>query len=56
MGVVQKVVIADTACNIVNSIYGDIGGYNSSALLICAVLYSFQIYGDFRVIAIWRLV
>ena len=46
-GLFKKVVIADTACNIVNSIYGDIGGYNSSALLICAVLYSFQIYGDF---------
>lgn len=39
--------IADTACNIVNSIYGNISEYNSSALLICAVLYSFQIYGDF---------
>lgn len=46
-GLFKKVVIADTSCNIVNSIYGDIGGYNSSALLICAVLYSFQIYGDF---------
>lgn len=46
-GLFKKVVIADTACNIVNSIYGDIGGYNSSALLICAVLYFFQIYGDF---------
>lgn len=46
-GLFKKVVIADTACNIVNSIYDDIGGYNSSALLICAVLYSFQIYGDF---------
>lgn len=46
-GLFKKVVIADTACNIVNSIYGNISDYNSSALLICAVLYSFQIYGDF---------
>lgn len=46
-GLFKKIVIADTACNIVNSIYGNIESYNSSALLICAVLYSFQIYGDF---------
>lgn len=46
-GLFKKIVIADTACGIVNSIYGDVGSYNSSALLICAILYSFQIYGDF---------
>lgn len=46
-GLFKKIVIADTACGIVNSIYGDYSSYNSSALLICALLYSFQIYGDF---------
>lgn len=46
-GLFKKIVIADTACNIVNSIYSDFTTYNASALLICAVLYSFQIYGDF---------
>lgn len=46
-GLFKKIVIADTACSIVNSIYGDYSSYNSSALLICALLYSFQIYGDF---------
>lgn len=46
-GLFKKIVIADTACNIVNSIYGNIPSYNASALLICAILYSFQIYGDF---------
>lgn len=46
-GLFKKIVIADTACGIVNSIYGDVDSYNSSALLICAILYSFQIYGDF---------
>ena len=46
-GLFKKIVIADIACNIVNSIYGDIEGYNASALLICAFLYTFQIYGDF---------
>lgn len=46
-GLFKKITIADTASGIVNSIYADIGSYNSSVLLICAVLYSFQIYGDF---------
>lgn len=46
-GLFKKIVIADTACNIVNSIYGNIPSYNASALLICAILYTFQIYGDF---------
>lgn len=46
-GLFKKIVIADMACNIVNSIYGNIPAYNASALLICALLYSFQIYGDF---------
>ena len=46
-GLFKKIVIADTACGIVNSIYGDYSSYNASALLMCAVLYSFQIYGDF---------
>lgn len=46
-GLFKKIVIADTACNIVNSIYGDVESYNATALLICAFLYTFQIYGDF---------
>ena len=43
----KKIAIADTASGIVTSIYGDIGTYNATALWIGAILFTFQIYGDF---------
>lgn len=46
-GFFKKIAIADTAAPIVNSIFSDIGNYNASALWIGAILFAFQIYGDF---------
>ena len=46
-GFFKKIAIADTASGIVTSIYGDIGTYNATALWIGAILFTFQIYGDF---------
>lgn len=46
-GFFKKIAIADTASGIVTSIYGDIGTYNATALWIGALLFTFQIYGDF---------
>lgn len=46
-GFFKKIVIADTAAPIVNSIFSDISGHNASSLWIGAVLFTFQIYGDF---------
>ncbi len=46
-GFFKKMVIADNAAYIVNSIFSDISFYNPSALLIGAILFTFQIYGDF---------
>lgn len=46
-GFFKKIVIADSATKIVDLAFGDIEGYNSTSLLIGAVMFSFQIYGDF---------
>ena len=46
-GFFKKIAIADTASGIVTTIYGDISNYNATALWIGAILFTFQIYGDF---------
>lgn len=46
-GLVKKIVIADTSAVFVNEIFSDPSAHNSSALVIGAVLFAFQIYGDF---------
>lgn len=46
-GLVKKIVIADTSAVFVNEIFSDSGSHNSSALIIGAILFAFQIYGDF---------
>ena len=46
-GLFKKIVIADGAADIVNVVFGDITGYDVSSLWLAAVLFSFQIYGDF---------
>lgn len=46
-GMFKKVVIADTCALYVDEVWGNIAGQNSSTLLIAAILFAFQIYGDF---------
>lgn len=46
-GLFKKVVIADNCARYVNVIFGDYTGYGGSTLLLGAVLFSLQIYGDF---------
>lgn len=46
-GMFKKVVIADTCALYVDSVWGNIAGHNSCTLLIAAILFAFQIYGDF---------
>ncbi len=46
-GLFKKIVIADTCAIYVNDIYTNYGDYSGSTLLLCAVLFAFQIYCDF---------
>lgn len=46
-GLFKKVVIADNCAEYVNTIFSGYADYNGSTLLLGAVLFSFQIYGDF---------
>lgn len=46
-GLFKKVVIADNCAQIVNVVFENPEHYNGSSLFIAAVLFSFQIYGDF---------
>lgn len=46
-GYFLKLVIADRAAVLVNTVYGDIGKYNGWYLIVAGVLFAFQIYGDF---------
>jgi len=46
-GLFKKVVIADNCAEYVNLIFTDPSAYNGSTLLLAAVLFAFQIYGDF---------
>lgn len=46
-GLFKKVVIADNCAALVNEIFGNSESYPSVVLLIGAVLFAFQIYGDF---------
>jgi len=46
-GMFKKVVIADNCAFFVNQIFNDISGQSSAELAIGAVLFGFQIYGDF---------
>lgn len=46
-GLFKKVVIADKCAMHVNEIFNNSGDYSGSTLFIGAVLFSFQIYGDF---------
>ncbi len=46
-GFFKKVVVADNCANYVDSVWGDYGGQSGLNLVIAAVLFSIQIYGDF---------
>jgi len=46
-GLVKKVVIADTCATYANTIFDNYTGMNSFSLILGAVYFAFQIYGDF---------
>lgn len=46
-GLLKKVVIADTSAEFVNQIFSDYTEYSGSTLLLGAIFFAFQIYGDF---------
>lgn len=46
-GLFKKVVIADNCASFVDKAWGDIGSQSGSTLLLMAILYTIQIYGDF---------
>lgn len=46
-GLIKKVVIADNCAQIANQIFNNSDQYSGTVLVLGAVLFSFQIYGDF---------
>lgn len=46
-GLFKKIVIADNCAIFVNMVFADHAAYSGSTLLLAAVLFAFQIYGDF---------
>lgn len=46
-GLFKKVVIADNCAEYANMIFNDHGNYNGSTLILGAIFFTFQIYGDF---------
>ena len=46
-GLFKKIVVADNCAVYVDQVFGDIGVHSGSTLLLAAVLFTFQIYGDF---------
>ncbi len=46
-GFFKKILIADNCALVVDDIFGNYGNYPASTLLLGAILFSFQIYGDF---------
>lgn len=46
-GFFKKLVVADTCASIVNSVWSDYSQYSALNLVLCCVLFSFQVYCDF---------
>ncbi len=46
-GFFKKIVIADGAAVVVNTVFDSAGNYNAATLWMAAILFAFQIYGDF---------
>lgn len=47
LGLFKKIVIADQCATHVNHIFNDVYAFNGSTLVLGAILFAFQIYGDF---------
>ena len=46
-GLFKKIVVADNCAVYVDQVFGDISSQSGSTLLLAAILFTFQIYGDF---------
>ena len=46
-GLFKKIVVADNCATYVDTVFADLGNQSGSTLLLAAVLFTFQIYGDF---------
>lgn len=46
-GLFKKILVADTCAGIANEVFADFGNLPASSLLIGAIAFTFQIYGDF---------
>jgi D-alanyl-lipoteichoic acid acyltransferase DltB (MBOAT superfamily) len=46
-GLFKKIVIADNCAQLTNQIFDNYNDYNGSTLVVGAMLFTFQIYGDF---------
>jgi len=46
-GLFKKIVVADNCALIVNEVFSDASNLNSSSLVVGAIFFAFQIYGDF---------
>ena len=46
-GLFKKIVVADNCAMYVDTVFADISNHSGSTLLLAAVLFTFQIYGDF---------
>ncbi len=46
-GLFKKIVIADNSAQIANEIFNNSGNYSGSTLVLGAIFFTFQIYGDF---------
>ena len=46
-GLFKKIVVADNCATYVDKVFADYGAYSGSTLVLAAILFSIQIYGDF---------
>ena len=46
-GLFKKIVVADNCATYVDTVFADINNHSGSTLVLAAVLFTFQIYGDF---------
>ena len=46
-GLFKKIVVADNCATYVDTVFADLGNQSGSTLVLAAVLFTFQIYGDF---------
>lgn len=46
-GLIKKMVIADNCADVVNQVWSNYTEHNSTILILAAILFTFQIYGDF---------